>query len=293
MQTPTSNSLLQQVLDRFADTPDPRLRELLMSLVRHLHAVIQETRPSEQEWMRGIAFLTAVGQTCDDKRQEFILLSDVLGASMQVVAAQGERSPGCTESTVFGPFHVEGAPAVANGGDLAQGATGAPCVVHASVRGADGAPVAGATVDVWQSDDEGLYDVQRPELASAQGRGVLTTDAQGRCWFQSVLPVPYPIPTDGPVGQLLQATGRSPWRPAHLHFRIQAPGYATLITHVFRSGDPHLATDPVFGVRPSLVADWPAGADGEHTLHYDFVLQPASWAFSPGAMAHNITGKGA
>jgi hydroxyquinol 1,2-dioxygenase len=272
MKSAGSEALVQQVLERFGDTPDPRLREILGSLVRHLHGFIRETRLTDDEWMKGIQFLTAVGQTCDDRRQEFILLSDVLGASMQVVAVQGERSPECTESTVFGPFHVEGAPRVANGGDIARGARGTPCVVQGSVRGADGGPIAGATVDVWQSDDDGLYDVQRPELQGAQGRGVLTTDARGAFWFRSVLPVPYPIPTDGPVGELLRATRRSPMRPAHLHFRIQAGGHETLITHVFRTGDPHLATDPVFGVRPSLVTDWPDCGDGQHELRFDFVL---------------------
>lgn len=275
MTSAGSEALVQQVIDRFGDTPDPRLREVLGSLVRHLHGFIRETRLTESEWMKGIEFLTAVGQKCDDRRQEFILLSDVLGASMQVVAVQSDRAPGCTESTVFGPFHVEGAPRLANGGDVANGAHGTPCVVRGSVRSADGQRIAGATVDVWQSDDDGLYDVQRPELPGAQGRGVLTTDTQGEFWFHSVVPVPYPIPTDGPVGGLLQATRRSAWRPAHLHFRIQAPGCETLITHVFRTGDPHLASDPVFGVRPSLVADWPLTGGGQHELQFDFVLHCA------------------
>jgi hydroxyquinol 1,2-dioxygenase len=276
MKSAGSDTLVQQVVERFGDTPDSRLREIMGSLVRHLHAFIRETRLSEQEWMKGIEFLTAVGQKCDDKRQEFILLSDVLGASMQVVAVQSDRAPGCTESTVFGPFHVEGAPSVPNGGDIANGANGTPCVVRGTVRGADGEGIVNAAVDVWQADDDGLYDVQRPDLQCAQGRGVLTTDAQGAFWFHSVVPVPYPIPTDGPVGGLLQATRRSPWRPAHLHFRIQAPGYETLITHVFRTGDPHLASDPVFGVRPSLVADWPATSDGQHELRFAFVLHRAT-----------------
>lgn len=268
-----SDALIQEVVARFAGTPDARLREVLGALVRHLHAFIRETALTEQEWMKGIEFLTAVGQTCDDKRQEFILLSDVLGASMQVVAVQSERAPACTESTVFGPFHVEGAPRLENGGDVAQGARGTPCTVRCTVRSADGQPVPNAVVDVWQSDDDGLYDVQRPDLAAAQGRGVLTSDAQGAFWFRSVTPVPYPIPTDGPVGRLLNATRRSPWRPAHLHFRIQAEGHETLITHVFRRGDAHLATDPVFGVRDSLVADWPVNDRGENELTFDFVLQ--------------------
>lgn len=276
MKPAASDALVQQVIERFGNTPDARLRDIMGSLVKHLHAFIQETRLTEAEWMKGIEFLTAVGQKCDDKRQEFILLSDVLGASMQVVAVQSDRAPVCTESTVFGPFHVEGAPHVPPGGDVANGAKGTPCVVHGTVRSATGQAIANATVDVWQSDDEGLYDVQKSDLAHAQGRGVLTTDEAGAFWFRSVVPVPYPIPTDGPVGSLLEATRRSPWRPAHLHFRIQAPGHDTLITHVFRSGDPNLATDPVFGVRPSLVADWPTTADGTHELDFDFVLHRAT-----------------
>jgi hydroxyquinol 1,2-dioxygenase len=272
MNTPGSDALVQEVVDRFAATPDPRLREILTSLVRHLHGFIRETRLTEREWMQGIEFLTAVGHTCDDKRQEFILLSDVLGASMQVVALQSERPAGCTESTVFGPFHVEGAPRIANGGDIANGARGEPCTVFGSVRNSEGDPIADAEVDVWQSDDDGLYDVQRPGLQAAQGRGVLRTDAQGRFWFTSVVPVPYPIPTDGPVGRLLDASRRSAWRPAHLHVRIVAPGYDTLITHVFRAGDPHLESDPVFGVRPSLVSSWPESSDEGRELRFDFVL---------------------
>lgn len=272
MNTPGSDALVQQVVERFGATPDPRLREILASLVRHLHGFIRETRLTEAEWMQGIQFLTAVGQTCDDRRQEFILLSDVLGASMQVVTVQSERPADCTESTVFGPFHVEGAPRIANGGDVANGARGEPCTVFGTVRNSQGEPIADAEVDVWQSDDDGLYDVQRPGLPAAQGRGVLSTDAQGRFWFDSVVPVPYPIPTDGPVGRLLGATGRSAWRPAHLHVRIVAPGHDTLITHVFRAGDPHLGSDPVFGVRPSLVSSWPESTDGRRELRFDFVL---------------------
>lgn len=264
--------LTEQVVERFGRTPDPRLREIMGSLVRHLHGFIREVDLTEAEWMQGIEFLTAVGQKCDARRQEFILLSDVLGASMQMVSVQNRAPEGTTESTVFGPFHVEGAPRYAHGDDVANGARGRPCVVRARVLDDTGRPIAGATIDVWQSDDEGMYDVQRPELDHAQGRGVLTSGADGGFWFRTVLPEPYPIPTDGPVGRMLEATRRSAWRPAHLHFRIRADGHKTLITHVFRRGDPHLATDPVFGVRPSLVAEWPADADGVAQLTFDFVL---------------------
>ena len=273
MSDPGSDELVDEVIRRCDAAPDPRLREVLASLVRHLHGFIREVRPTPDEWMRGIAFVTDVGHACSDTRQEFILLSDVLGASMQVVAVQRAAAPGCTEATVFGPFHVEGAPEVAPGGDIANGAKGAPCTVRCNVRDVHGAPIAGAVIDVWQSDDDGLYDVQRPGLEHAQGRGVLVSDERGAFWFRSVLPVPYPIPTDGPVGELLRATRRSAWRPAHLHFRLRADGFDTLVTHVFRRGDPHLASDPVFGVRESLVADWPRRDDGAHELSFDFVLQ--------------------
>ena len=276
--TPGSDTLVQQVLDRFGHTTDPRLRQIILSLATHLHAFVREVQLTEAEWMAGIQFLTATGQMCDAKRQEFILLSDVLGASMQTVAVNSDRGAGSTEATVFGPFHVAGAPRYNHGDDIANGARGTPCTVRGRVRRTDGTPVAGATVDVWQSDDDGLYDVQRPGLDQAQARGVLTSGADGGFWFRSIAPVPYPIPTDGPVGALLRATGRSAWRPAHLHFLIAAEGCQTLITHVFRSGDPYLQSDPVFGVRQSLVADWVAEADGSVSLDFDFVLPPANTA---------------
>jgi hydroxyquinol 1,2-dioxygenase len=275
MNTPGCDLLVQQVLDRFGDTPDPRLRQILRSLVSHLHAFVRETRLTDREWMQGIEFLTATGQMCDAKRQEFILLSDVLGVSMQMVAVNSDRGEGTTEATVFGPFHVDSAPAYDNGADIANGATGAPCVVHGRVRGSDGSVIAGATVDVWQADEEGLYDVQRPGLTHAQARGVLRTDAEGRFGFRTVVPVPYPIPTDGPVGDLLRASRRPAVRPAHLHVMIAADGFQTLVTHVFRRGDAHLACDPVFGVRDSLVADWTTEPDGTVRLDFDFVLPPA------------------
>ena len=274
-----------EVLRRLQATPDPRLRELVTALARHLHAFARETRLTEAEWFEGVRFLTEVGQRCDDRRQEFILLSDVLGLSMLVTDMANAKPEGCTEPTVFGPFHVEGAPRVPLGGDVAQGAPGEPCLVRGRVLGRDGRPVPHATIDVWQADAEGFYDVQRPELAHAQARAVLQADAEGGYRFWTVLPVAYPIPTDGPVGRLLEATGRHPWRPAHLHFMIVAPGYERLITHVFRRGGQYLESDAVFGVRPSLVADWvrhePGIApDGSRrdvaywTLDFDFTLNP-------------------
>lgn len=274
MRNLDQNTITQEVIDRFADTPDPRHKEIIDCLVRHLHDFAREIHLTEDEWAKGIAFLTATGQKCDDKRQEFILLSDVLGLSMLTVAMNQAKPAQCTEATVFGPFFVEGAPHYDNGGDVANGASGKPCEVSGTVGDIEGRPIVGARIDVWQADSEGMYDVQRAELDQLQGRGVLHSDEAGAFRFHSVLPEAYPIPTDGPVGALLQATRRHPWRPAHLHFRIEAAGYETLVTHVFRQDDPWLDSDAVFGVRQSLIAPWVQGEDGTYALHYDFVLNP-------------------
>ena len=271
-------NITQAVLARLANTPDPRLKQIMTSLVQHLHAFARDVKLTEAEWKAGIDFLTATGHQCDAQRQEFILLSDVLGLSMLTVAQNNDKPAGCTEATVFGPFHVEGAPHYEHGADVAIGAAGTPCEVRGSVRGLHGEPVAGAVIDVWQADAEGLYDVQRQDLAGAQGRGVLHSGPDGTFHFQSVVAEPYPIPDDGPVGDLLRATARHPWRPAHLHFMIQAPGYETLVTHVFRDGDPYLDSDAVFGVRQSLVTDWVQQPDGGYTLDFDFVLNRAKSA---------------
>ncbi|HEY8359187.1 MAG TPA: hydroxyquinol 1,2-dioxygenase, partial [Ramlibacter sp.] len=206
--------------------------------------------------------------------QEFILLSDTLGLSMLTVAMNNRKPEGCTEATVFGPFYVEGAPEYPLGADVSNGASGQPCKVRGTVRGTDGQPVPNAEIHVWQADADGKYDVQRAELEASQGRGVIRADAQGRYHFRSVLAEAYPIPDDGPVGDMLKATKRHPWRPAHLHFMIKAPGYQTLITHVFRNGDEYLDSDAVFGVRESLVADWMQQPDGTWLVEYDFVLNP-------------------
>ncbi|MBN9473591.1 MAG: hydroxyquinol 1,2-dioxygenase [Bordetella sp. SCN 67-23] len=268
--------ITQAVLARHAGTADPRVIEIMTSLVRHLHDFAREVRLTEDEWTKGIEFLTRCGHITDDKRQEFILLSDVLGLSMLTVAMNNDKPAGCTEATVFGPFHVKGAPHYELGADISNGARGTPCVVRGTVRGIDGAPVPNARMDVWQSDEDGLYDVQHAELGHAQARGILHADEQGRYEFRSILAVPYAIPHDGPVGDLLKATGRHPWRPAHLHFMIEAPGHETLITHVFRSDDAYLDSDAVFGVRQSLIAEWAEQPDGTYLVEYDFVLNPAS-----------------
>jgi hydroxyquinol 1,2-dioxygenase len=276
----TQDNITQAVIARLANTPDARLREVMTSLVQHLHAFARDVRLTEDEWFKGIAFLTEVGHTTTDQRQEFILLSDTLGLSMLTVAMNNDKPRGCTEATVFGPFHVEGAPRYENGADIANGAAGEPCLVRGRVLGLRGEPVADATIEVWQADAKGNYDVQYEGLDHHQARGVLRSGPDGRFAFRSVLAESYPIPHDGPVGEVLRATGRHPWRPAHLHFMIVADGYERLVTHVFRSGDPYLDSDAVFGVRESLVADWRQQADGSYLLEYDFVLNPSAKAAS-------------
>lgn len=275
-------TITDAVLTSIAGCPDARLREVVAALVRHLHDFARETRLTEDEWWRGIRFLTDAGHITDDKRQEFILLSDVLGLSMLVTAQNNARPAGCTEATVFGPFFVENAPVVENGADISNGAQGTPCYVSGRVVGLDGAPVPGALLNVWQSDEEGFYDVQQSVADAAhehRARAQLRTDAQGRFHFRSILAHEYAIPHDGPVGAMLESLGRHPWRPAHLHFMIEAPGYERLITHVFRAGGRYLESDAVFGVRPTLIADWvrhegddPARPPVYYTLDYDFVL---------------------
>ncbi|MDP2450561.1 MAG: intradiol ring-cleavage dioxygenase [Polaromonas sp.] len=276
MRNLNQDTITQAVLARFAGTPDARLKELMTSLVQHLHAFAREVKLTEAEWLAGIHFLTATGQKCDDRRQEFILLSDTLGLSMLTVAMNNDKPPGCTEATVFGPFHVEGAPHFDNGADVANGAVGEACVVSGRVLGLAGEAVAGAEIEVWQADAEGNYDVQYADLDKFQARGVLRSGADGIFTFRTIVAEPYPIPVDGPVGDMLRATKCHPWRPAHLHFMIKAPGYETLVTHVFRNGDPYLDSDAVFGVRQSLVADWVRQPDGVYRLDFDFVLNPAS-----------------
>jgi hydroxyquinol 1,2-dioxygenase len=278
--------LTDAVLASFAASPSPRFRQIAESLVRHLHAFAEDVQLTEDEWFAGIDFLTRTGHITTDTRQEFVLLSDVLGLSMLVIGINHRNPGGATESTVFGPFFVEGAPEFANGGDLAAGAPGKPCLMRGRVLGTGGEAVAGAVIDVWQADEDGFYDVQYDDLEAPRGRGRLRSEADGRFWFWSVLPEAYPIPEDGPVGDLLHAAGRGPMRPAHVHFRVEAPGYETLITHIFVEGDPHLDTDAVFGVKSSLVSAFPlhqrgTASDGTavgtpyHTLDYDLVLAPA------------------
>lgn len=281
MRNIDEHSITPAVIARLADCENPRLKEILTSLVTHLHDFAREVKLTEAEWMEGIGFLTDTGRMCDGQRQEFILLSDTLGLSMLTVAMNQARPPGATEATVFGPFHVDDTPQLAAGADIAAGAPGEPMFVDVEVVDLAGKPVADAEVDVWQADEDGLYDVQRPELGSTRrARGVLRTDARGRTSFRTILPTAYPVPTDGPVGRMLVASGRHPWRPAHVHFMIRAAGYQTLVTHLFRDPDPYLDSDVVFGVRSSLIGRYERHAsgpllDGPHaTLSHRFVLAP-------------------
>lgn len=291
MRNINEDTITQVVLASMAQCTDKRLLTVMTSLVQHLHAFAREVKLTEEEWFKGIQFLTAVGHITDDVRQEFILLSDTLGLSTLVTAQNNTKPTGCTEATVFGPFFVENAPDYPLGADISNGARGEPCFVDGTVRGLAGEPLGNVLMDVWQSDEDGFYDVQKPPTADTphthRARGRLRTDAQGRFHFKSILAQPYPIPHDGPVGKMLESLGRHPWRPAHLHFMLQAPGYERLITHVFRDGDQYLGSDSVFGVRSTLISDWQQHAPGAapdgsvssipfHTLHYDFVLNPAA-----------------
>jgi len=287
MRNLSEDTITQAVLARHKDAPDARLKEVMTALVQHLHAFAREVNLTEAEWFEGIRFLTDVGHITDDKRQEFILLSDTLGLSMLVIAMNNRKPEGCTEATVFGPFHIDGAPRYPLGADVANGARGEPCFVRGHVRGFDGKAIAGASLDVWQADEAGFYDVQYKDLEQHRARGLLQSGPDGEFYFRTIVANAYPIPHDGPVGRMLKALNRHPWRPAHLHFMIKAPGYEPLVTHVFRSGDKYLDSDVVFGVRSSLIAEWirhePGTApDGSrmdlpyYTLDFDFVLNPAT-----------------
>jgi len=281
--------LVARVVASFEETPNPRLKELTQALTQHLHAFLREVRLTEREWRQAVEFLTAVGHITDERRQEFILLSDVLGASMQTITINNEAHENATEATVLGPFFVEGSPDVGLGGDVAAGAHGEPCWVEGRVTDTEGNPVPGALIEVWQADEEGLYDVQHAD-GRTSGRGHLHADGEGRYEFWGITPTPYPIPHDGPVGRLLAATGRSPMRAAHLHLMVTAEGFRRLVTHIFPSGDELLDRDSVFGVRDSLVVAFERRAAGTpppdgrdlsgvewSRVRFDIVLAPVTW----------------
>jgi catechol 1,2-dioxygenase len=256
---------------RMAATTDPRLREVLGVIVSHMHAAVKEANITEAEWMRGIEFLTATGQMCSQWRQEFILLSDVLGVSMLVDALNHDRGAKATENTVLGPFHVESAPRYPNGANICLDGKGEPLVARGRVVDVGGRPIAGANVDVWQTNNEGFYDVQQKGIQPDWNlRGQFTSDEHGEYWFRSAKPRFYPIPDDGPVGKLLAALGRHPNRPAHIHFIVSAKGYETVTTHIFPADSPYLGEDPVFGVKESLIADFHSVSDPVESAKFGF-----------------------
>ena len=281
----TEDDITAEVVRRFERTPDPRLREIMVSLTNHIHDFVKDVRLNEGEWWQAVQFLTETGHMCSDKRQEFILLSDTMGVSMLVDLISNGKPPGATESTVFGPFYREGGPEMAAGADMAEGAAGGtPTIIHGRVLDMEGKPIAGAMLDVWQADPEGLYDSQRPDLEELHMRGIYHSDAEGHYLIRTMRPVHYQIPTDGPVGSMLKATDRHPWRPAHVHFKVTAQGYQPLTTHLFDDGDEYLDSDAVFGVKDSLICKFPLHTARDEdskrfgieppfcTAEYDFVL---------------------
>ena len=283
------------VIDSFGNCADDRLNAVLASVVRHLHDFIREIEPAQHEWNRGIEFLTEAGRLSDGRRQEFILLSDVLGASMLVDAINNRKTPGATESTVLGPFHVGDSPARELGADIALTGDAPRCVVRGTVRSVDGRPLPGAVLDVWQADDIGFYDTQQPDrVPEGNLRGLFTTNAAGEFWFRTIVPSCYPIPDDGPVGRLLRATHRHPNRPAHIHFIGGAEGFTPVVTHLFIEGSPYLDDDAVFGVKKSLIrevqrVDDPARARSYGVanpfglIEFDVVLDPILARSAPSA----------
>jgi hydroxyquinol 1,2-dioxygenase len=285
----TEDDITAEVLQRFAQTPDRRLREIMLSLIGHLHTFVKEVNLTEAEWFQAIEILTEAGRMCSDKRQEFILFSDTLGVSMVVDLLNHRKPDGATESTVFGPFHRQGAPELPWGGNIAHlDKKGAPTLVGGRVLDLDSRPIAGALLDVWQAQTSGLYDSQDPNLHELHMRGKFRTDAEGRFLVRTVLPVNYPIPSDGPVGAMLRATGRHPWRPAHIHFVVSAEGYEPVTTHIFDRTDEYLGSDAVFAVKESLICDFTRHESDNgaarglgiappfYTADFDFRLKPAA-----------------
>lgn len=287
--SPTQQAIEQRLVDSvvasFDGCRDPRLKELMVSLVEHLHAFVRQTRLTEKEWQIAIDFLTDAGHITDDVRQEFILLSDTLGVSMQTINVNSAARGSVTEATVLGPFFVEDSPAIDLGGDLAFGAPGEPCWIEGTVTDADGNPLPGARIEVWEADEHGHYDVQY-DAGKRAARGHLFSDVQGRYELWGLTPTPYPIPHDGPVGKMLAAVGRSPLRASHLHFMASHQNARTLVTHIFPEGDSVLWKDAVFGVKQSLIKEFARHRPGAPTpdgrvidgpwssVRFDIVLAP-------------------
>ena len=282
----TEENLTDIAVERWSNIPDPRLREVMTSLVKHLHGFVRDVEPTGAEWFAAIDWLTRTAKTCDDKRQEFILASDVLGVSMLVDAINNRSATGATPSTVEGPFHIPNSPELADGGDMAKGAPGIPCFVTGTVRDLNGRPVGGAVLDLWQTDGEGLYEAQRG-TEDAWMRGLYRSNPDGSYTVRTVAPIGYTIPLDGTVGELIQKTRISHFRPAHIHFAVSAPGYKGVITHLFQRGDQYIETDVVFGVKEPLIVDFVKRDGGKapngetlttpfYEVRYDFVLQSAA-----------------
>ena len=285
MRNLTEENLTEAVIAAMSGAQNNRFKEIMTSLVEHLHAFIQETGLTESEWLMGIQFLTAVGQKCDDKRQEFILLSDTLGATTMKDIINNRKPAGVTEYTILGPFYRQDAPELPLSANIAGGIPGEPVIIRGRVLDPDGTPIPNAKLDVWQSNAEGFYDLQMENLQGTALRGVFHTDAEGKYIFRTIKPSFYPIPSDGPVGQMLIAMGRHPYRPAHVHFMISAEGYQPVTTELFVADDPYLDSDAVFGVRESLIVPFvlldayeeaqSLGVSGSYfRVDYDFVLEP-------------------
>lgn len=276
VRTESQTQLVDQVLATFQNTPGPRLREIVEAGVRHLHALADEVKLTREEWLVAVRFLTAVGKFATDERQEMILLSDVLGLSSLVEMLDFRGAAGSTENTVLGPFYIPGAPQRSNGDSIVDTELGGePLVVSGTVRSLDGRPLAGATVDIWESAANGLYCQQDDDQSPTNLRGVFTTDADGRYEFVTTRPTPYSVPTDGPVGRFLDATGRHAMRAAHIHFIVSAPDHHSLTTHIFDRESKYLDSDAVFGVRDSLIVDFEPAPDGRATALFDITLTPA------------------
>ncbi|SAK64195.1 intradiol ring-cleavage dioxygenase [Caballeronia ptereochthonis] len=270
MTHPTNETLTQSVTDSFGACADARTKEIVTALVRHLHDFAREVRLTHDEWRRGIEFLTATGKKCDGIRQEFILLSDTLGLSIVLDDINQHHEDAATESSLLGPFYRDGVRESAFGANIAQ-SDGEPVFFHGVVRDLNGKPVEGATIEVWQTAPNGMYEGQDPDQPEGNLRGRFRTNAEGAYAFHSIKPTSYPIPTDGPVGRMLVATGRHPMRPAHIHFLIDAPGYEQLTTALYSADDPYVRSDAVFGVKPSLVIEYVPGDTGFDVAR-DFTL---------------------
>lgn len=271
----TEETSVEAVNDRIGPKATPRVREVMTSLVKHLHEFAKDVELTQEEWDFGIEFLTETGKFCSEDRQEFILLSDTLGLSMLVDAINNRRPAGATENTVFGPFHIVDAPKRTMGDSINMDGRGEPCLYEGKLTDMDGNPIAGAVIDVWSDSVDALYDVQQPDVQPrGNNRGVFTTSEDGQYWFIGIKPVPYPITFDGTVGRMLAAADRPYWRPAHMHFMIEAKGFKKVVTHTFVEDDPHIDKDAVFGVKEPLIAHFEKlnGQQTEWRSVYDFVL---------------------